>query len=200
MNRLQALFPKGLSATLTYDASEYVSGELHKIFVRTLLCVAILLAFVYFVSRDCIYLFIIAVTLAVDILVAVVFYNLLDLNIHIYTLAGITVSLGIVIDTSIIMVDHYSYYHDRRVFVSILGALLTTIGALGVVWLLPESQRVNLTDFSLVIVINLVVSLLVALLFIPALLDKFPLRRGMTVSTVGRRRSVVRISRVYGGL
>ncbi len=198
MNRLQALFPKGLSATLTYDASEYVSGELHKIFVRTLLCVAILLAFVYFVSRDCIYLFIIAVTLAVDILVAVVFYNLLDLNIHIYTLAGITVSLGIVIDTSIIMVDHYSYYHDRRVFVSILGALLTTIGALGVVWLLPESQRVNLTDFSLVIVINLVVSLLVALLFIPALLDKFPLRRGMTVSTVGRRRSVVRISRVYG--
>ena len=197
MQRLQATFPPGISATLTYDASEYVSGELHKIYLRTLLCVAILMLFVYLVSRDFNYLLIIAVTLAVNILVAVVFYNLLNLDIHIYTLAGITVSLGIIIDSSIIMVDHYSYYRNRRVFVSILGALLTTIGALGIVWLLPEKQQANLTDFSLVIVINLVVSLIVALLFIPALLDKFPLKRSMTVSSVKRRRLTVRVSRAY---
>lgn len=197
MQRLQAAFPPGISATLTYDASEYVSGELHKIYLRTLLCVAILMLFVYLVSWDFNYLLIIAVTLAVNILVAVVFYNLLNLDIHIYTLAGITVSLGIIIDSSIIMVDHYSYYRNRRVFVSILGALLTTIGALGIVWLLPEKQQANLTDFSLVIVINLVVSLIVALLFIPALLDKFPLKRSMTVSSVKRRRLTVRVSRAY---
>lgn len=197
MQRLQAAFPPGISATLTYDASEYVSGELHKIYLRTLLCVAILMLFVYLVSRDFNYLLIIAVTLAVNILMAVVFYNLLNLDIHIYTLAGITVSLGIIIDSSIIMVDHYSYYRNRRVFVSILGALLTTIGALGIVWLLPEKQQANLTDFSLVIVINLVVSLIVALLFIPALLDKFPLKRSMTVSSVKRRRLTVRVSRAY---
>lgn len=197
MQRLQAAFPPGISATLTYDASEYVSGELHKIYLRTLLCVAILMLFVYLVSRDFNYLLIIAVTLAVNILVAVVFYNLLNLDIHIYTLAGITVSLGIIIDSSIIMVDHYSYYRNRRVFVSILGALLTTIGALGIVWLLPEKQQANLTDFSLVIVINLVVSLIVALLFIPALLDKLPLKRSMTVSSVKRRRLTVRVSRAY---
>ena len=197
MQRLQAAFPPGISATLTYDASEYVSGELHKIYLRTLLCVAILMLFVYLVSRDFNYLLIIAVTLAVNILVAVVFYNLLNLDIHIYTLAGITVSLGIIIDSSIIMVDHYSYYRNRRVFVSILGALLTTIGALGIVWLLPEKQQANLTDFSLVIVINLVVSLIVALLFIPALLDKFPLKRSKTVSSVKRRRLTVRVSRAY---
>lgn len=198
MARLQESFPAELSATLTYDASEYVSGELHKIYVRTLLCVAILLLFVYLVSRDLHYLLIILITMAVNILVAVVFYNLLDLNIHIYTLAGITVSLGIIIDTSIIMVDHYSYYRDRKVFVSILGALLTTIGALGIVWLLPEKQCLNLVDFSLVMVINLTVSLLVALLFVPALLDKFPLSRSMTVSTVRRRRFAVRFSHWYG--
>ncbi len=155
--------------------------------------------FVYLVSRDFRYLLIIMATLVVNILVAVVFYNLLRLDIHIYTLAGITVSLGIIIDTSIIMVDHYSYYRDRRVFVSILGALLTTIGALGIVWLLPEEQQANLTDFSLVIVINLAVSLLVALLFVPALLDKFPLGRSMTASSV-RRRTVRRavFTRLYG--
>lgn len=198
MARLQAAFPAELSATLTYDASEYVSGELHKIYLRTLLCVAILMLFVYLVSRDVRYLLIILTTLVVNILIAVVFYNLFRLNIHIYTLAGITVSLGIIIDTSIIMVDHYSYYRDRRVFIAILGALLTTIGALSVIWLLPEQQQADLADFSLVIVINLVVSLLVALLFIPALLEKFPLGCSMTHTSMRRRRFTVRFSHLYG--
>lgn len=198
MTRLEAEFPEEISATLTYDASEYIAGELHKIYLRTLLCVALLLLFVLAVSRDPRYLAVIAATLAVNLLVAAVFYRIFDLNIHIYTLAGITVSLGIIIDTSIIMVDHYSYHRDRRAFVSILGALLTTVGALAIVWLLPEEQQANLVDFSLVIVINLTVSLLTALLFVPALLDTLPLRRGMTRSSFRRRRRVVRISHRYG--
>ncbi len=189
MQRLQAYFPAELSATLTYDASQYVSGELHKIYVRALLCVAILLLFVYLVSRDFRYLLIIMATLVVNILVAVVFYNLLRLDIHIYTLAGITVSLGIII-------NHVDLHHGRSLqllprpadLVAVLGALLTTIGGLGIVWLLPEEQQANLTDFSLVIVVNLVVSLLVALLFIPSLLDKFPLGRSMTGASVLHRR------------
>ena len=198
MTRLGKQFPAEISATLTYDATEYVSAELRKIYLRTLLCVAILLLFVYAVSRDIRYLLIIFGTLVVNILVAMVFYNLLQLDIHIYTLAGITVSLGILIDTSIIMVDHYSYYRDRRVFTSILGALLTTIGALAIVWLLPEQQRLNLTDFALVVVINLTVSLIVALLFIPALLDRFPLGRGMTYTPLRKRRRIVRLTDRYG--
>ena len=158
MSRLQASFPPQITASLSYDASRYISDELDKIYSRTLWCLAILLVFVFLVSRDVRYLVMITVTLAVNLLVAVVFYNLLDVGIHIYSLAGITVSLGIMIDTAIIMVDHYSYYHNRRVFTSILGALLTTIGALGIVWLLPEDQQANLTDFSLVIIMMIPIS------------------------------------------
>lgn len=197
---LQREFPAEITASLAYDASEYVSGELHKIFRRTLLCIAALLLLVYAVSRDLRYLFIIAVTLAVNLLVAVVFYNLFSLDIHLYTLAGITVSLGIIIDTSIIMIDHYGYYRNRKAILSILGALLTTVGALSVVWLLPEDQKNNLTDFSLAIVINLGVALLVALLFVPALLDKLPLRRNTTAGSVRRRRRAVRATDRYARL
>lgn len=198
MEELIATFPAEISAELSYDSSEYIRTELDKIYMRTLMCVAILLLFVLLVSRDVRYLLMISLTLVVNILVAVVFYVLLDVGIHIYSLAGITVSLGIIIDTAIIMVDHYSYYRNRRVFLSILGALLTTIGALGVIWLLPESQRENLMDFAVVIVINLVVSLLVALLFVPALLDKVPLKRSMTTSTIKARRRISRITNLYG--
>lgn len=197
MDDLIATFPAEISAELSYDSSEYIRSELDKIYLRTLMCVVILLLFVLLVSRDIRYLVMITLTLAVNILVAVIFYVLFEVGIHIYSLAGITVSLGIIIDTAIIMVDHYSYYRNRRVFISILGALFTTIGALGVIWLLPESQRDNLLDFALVIVINLIVSLIVALLFVPALLDKVPLKRSMTSSSIKSRRIIVRITARY---
>ena len=197
MAALQETFPPEITASIGYDASEYISGELDKLYFRTLLCILILLVFVYLVNRSWSYLFIIAATLAVNILSAVVIYNIVGLDIHIYTLAGITVSLGIIIDTSIVMVDHYSYYRDRSVFPALLGATATTIGALCVVMLLPESDRRNLADFSVVIMINLSVALLTAWLFIPSLLDRFPIRRSAYSMSVARRRRVVKWNRRY---
>ncbi len=197
MERLRQAFPDEISAQLSYDASTYVREELNKIFFRTALCFVILLAFVLVVSRSFRYLLIIATTLMVNILVGILFYNIFNLDIHLYSLAGITVSLGLIIDTSIIMVDHYSYYHDKRVFTSILGALLTTIGALAIIFLLPDTLKQNLTDFALVIIINLAVSLAIARMFIPALLDKLPLQRGIAVHRMRGKRRIVRFNRIY---
>lgn len=197
MAELQEQFPKEITASLSYDASIRIKDELQKIYNRTLWCVAILLLFVLVVSRDVRYLLMIMAALVINILVAVVFYHLFSLNIHIYTLAGITVSLGIIIDTAIIMVDHYSYYRNRQAFLSILGALLTTIGALAVIWLLPEGQRLSLMDFALVIVINLVVAMIVALLFVPAMLEIFPLKNSMTTSSRRHRRRISRFTARY---
>lgn len=197
MAELQRTFPDYITATLSYDSSEYISSELDKLYFRTALCLLILLAFVYIVSRSWRYLFIISSTLAVNILVAVVFYNIFGLPVHIYTLAGITVSLGIIIDTSIVMADHYSYYRNRSVFPALLGATATTIGALCVIILLPDKEKANLADFSKVIIINLSVSLLTAYLFVPSLIDRFPVCREDRVRSVRRRRRIVRWNRFY---
>ena len=197
MEELQEGFPQEITASVSYDSSEYISGELDKLYFRTLLCILILLVFVYLVNRSWRYLFIISTTLAVNILVAIVIYNLSGLSIHIYTLAGITVSLGIIIDTSIVMVDHYSYYRDRSVFPALLGATATTIGALCVVMLLPEEDKKNLADFSLVIIINLAVALVTAWLFIPSLLDRFPVRKSKYSMSFSRRRRVIKWNRLY---
>ena len=199
MAELQENFPQEITASVSYDSSEYISGELDKLYFRTLLCILILLMFVYLVNRSWRYLLIISTTLAVNILVAIVIYNLAGLSIHIYTLAGITVSLGIIIDTSIVMVDHYSYYRNRSVFPALLGATATTIGALCVVMLLPEEDKKNLADFSLVIMINLSVALVTSYLFIPSLLDRFPIKRSSYSLSVRRRRRVVKWNRLYSG-
>lgn len=198
MKKLEEQFPENYSALIAYDSSREIQNELDKIYIRTIMSTLILLLFVYAVSRKLRYLLLITVTLAANVLLAFIFYNLFQLEIHLYSMAGITISLGLIIDTSIIMIDHYSYYHNRKAFLAIFAALLTTIGALTVVFFLPEDQRNNLTDFSSVIIINLIVSLLIALLFIPALLDKFPITPRKGQKLIKSRRRIVRFTQRYG--
>ena len=177
MRSLESIFPATVSAAVSYDSTEYISGELQKILKRTGLCLLILLLLVAVISRSARYTGIMALTLFTTLSIAVALYALTGLRIHIYTLAGITVSLGIIIDCAIVMVDHYSRWHNRSAFPALVSAVLTTVAALLVIFLLPEKDRVVLTDFIWVIVINLGVSLLVAYFFVPALLDKVPLKQ-----------------------
>ena len=198
MKHLEATFPPSYSAIVADDSSVYLKAELEKIVFRTVLSVLILLLFVYAVSRSLRYLGIIALTLAANISIAFIFYYLFRLEIHLYSLAGITVSLGIIIDTSIIMIDHYGYYRNRKAFLAILAALLTTIGSLSVVFFLPERQQANLADFSAVVIVNLAVSLLVALMFVPALMEQCPIAsRKRKRHRFRRKRRAVRFGRFY---
>lgn len=193
MDELRKDFPEEISIKVNYDSSEHISSELNKIYVRTLLCLLILLVFAFLVNRSWRYMVVVAVTLAVNILISVCLYWLVGLEIHIYTLAGVTVSLGIIIDNTIVMVDHYARYHNRSVFPALLSAVLTTVAALMVIFLLPEQEKLSLTEFALAIVINLCVSLLVAYLFVPALLDYLPVHLGS--SGARKQRSLRRIAR-----
>ncbi len=199
-NRIEALktsFPKNFSLLLRYDASEQLKKETSKILTRSGMAIIILLLFVLIISRQWRYLMVIGVSLVANLAIAVIFYYRLGINIHLYSLAGITVSLGIIIDNTIIMADHIRYHKNNKVFIAILAATLTTMGALSIIFFLNEQQRMNLQDFALVMIINLAVSLFIALFFIPALIDKVPLpvRRGSKVFR--RKRRVVKITKGY---
>ena len=197
MEDLQRTFPSEISSSIVYDPSEYVMEELSKIFRRTILCVLILLVFVFLFSRSWRYVLIVIFTLLVNVLTALAMYAIAGLQIHIYTLAGITVSLGIIIDTSIVMIDHYSYFKNRKVFKSILSAIATTVGALLIILLLPEKEKINLIDFVGVIIINLFLSLLISYLFVPALMEYMPVRTENAGMSVRRKRRTVKRGQAY---
>lgn len=198
MEELSQHFPENFSVITASDSSVTLKKELDKIVVRTVLSLIILLLFVLAASRSFKYLFIISFALAANIFIAFIFYVLFDMEIHLYSLAGITVSLGIIIDTAIVMVAHYGYYKNRKVFIAILAAQLTTMGALVVVFLLPEEQRANLIDFSGVIIINLAISLLTSLLLIPALVDSMQVSERKSISTFKNKRAVIKFNLFYG--
>lgn len=198
VEELKASLPDNFAIKTNYDASKYLDNEMQKVLLRAIISLLILLTFVLAVSRSFRYLMVIGFTIIANMLSAVIFYWLFDVGIERYSMAGITVSLGIIIDTAIVIADHYTYYGNRKVMFSITGALLTTIGALMLVFFLPEETRTNLTDFIWVIVINLTLSIVIAFLFVPALLEYLPLKnKGVVKNTMKRRRRLVRYTERY---
>lgn len=197
MEKIQANLTDGFYVTLTNDAAKEVREELVKLVKRTFLSLAILFLFVWIVSRNKCYLSVIAVSLFANVLISVIFYYLFDIELNLISLAGVAVSFGIMIDTVIVMVDHYSYYHDRKAFLAILAALLTTIGSLVIVFFMPDYVKGALNYFSAIIIINLIVALFVALFFVPALIDRIGLCRRQTEKRYGRLKRTVKWSRFY---
>lgn len=177
MDEIRNILPPGYEIHTSYDATEYIHAELDKIYMRTGLTVLILLLFVLLITFNPRYLFLIIVSLSINLAVSVIFYYLLGLEMQLYSLAGITVSLNLVIDNTIVMTDHFLRRKDRKAFMSILAATLTTVGALVIIFFLDEKIRLNLQDFAAVVIVNLIVSLFVALFFVPALIEKIRLKK-----------------------
>lgn len=194
---LKATLPAGYSMLLANDTTKYLNEELNKISERTIFSLIILLTFVFLISRKFKYLLLITIGILANLLIACIFYYVLKIEIHLYTLAGITISFGMIIDNSIIMIDHILHQGNRKAFLAILASCLTTIGALCVIFFLKEEQKINLIEFAQVIIVNLTVSMAIALFFIPALMDKVKLKMPKSSRNFRRKRHVVRISRFY---
>ena len=95
------------------------------------------------------------------------------------------------LSATVVMADHYSYYRNRKAFIAILAALLTTIGSLVVVWWLPEYIQKDMYDFALIIMVNLTVALIVAYMFVPALIDSFGYSKKAMTKKHGRQLAVI---------
>ncbi|ADV43362.1 efflux RND transporter permease subunit [Bacteroides helcogenes] len=187
MKNIEEVLPAGYEVHTSYDATEYIREELDKIYFRTGLTVLILLAFVWLITRKLKYLFLIVTSLAVNIAVALIFYYFFGLEMQLYSLAGITVSLNLVIDSTIVMTDHILHRRNLKAFMSVLAATLTTMGALAIIFFLDEKIRLNLQDFAAVVIINLAVSLMVALFFVPAMIEKVGLAKRTVRKTRKKR-------------
>lgn len=190
--------PRGYDIGIASDSSDFIRTELTKIGMRTFFSLLILLAFVLISTRSFRILAVLSLALAANLLIAFAFYYLLKVEIHLYSLAGITVSFGIIIDNSILMVSHLQRQKGLHVFIAILAATLTTLGALSVIFFLKENQKVLLVDFVYVMLINLSISLVVALFLVPSLMTLIYKPRNLSGSVIRRKRPIVRISRWYG--
>lgn len=189
--------PAGYSMIINYDSTENISEELDKIYVRTGLTLLILLIFVALITLNWRYTLVIIISLGLSLAVSIIFYYLLGIEIQLYSLAGITISLNLMIDNIIVMGDHYRRKKNLGAFTAMLAATLTTIVALGIVFFLDDELKLNLQDFVAVVIINLIVSLVASLWLVPALIERMGVYRKARRLSRRRVKIIRRLNRWY---
>ncbi|MFA9189562.1 efflux RND transporter permease subunit [Flavobacterium magnesitis] len=200
IERLKREIKHEYSLKLTNDTSQYISEELQKIEEKMLFSLAILFFLILVTSRSLKYILILFLSIITNLLIAIIFYYIFKVELQLYSFAGITISFGIIIDNCIIMIDNLRNKGDKKVFLAILATTLTTTGALLSTFLLEESLQANLRDFTLVIAINIMVSLFVALFFVPALLEKMRVNQQKKQFSRIRKRRVTQFTYYYSKL
>ena len=119
IGKIRGELPPAYTIRTSSDTTVYLKEEITKNIFRAVLSVILLLLFVLAISREFKYLLIITISLVANILIAFIFYYFFKLEIHLYSLAGITVSFGIIINNTIVMVDHIRFQKNRKVGISL---------------------------------------------------------------------------------
>ncbi|MBK9490773.1 MAG: efflux RND transporter permease subunit [Haliscomenobacter sp.] len=162
---------RDLHIRLEEDRTEFVRTELQKSWLRASASLLILLILLLLTYRKWRLVLILVFCLVVNLGLMVLASWAFSLEWHTYTLAGLSVAFGLMIDNAIVMLDSYRRKLNRRIFTALLAATLTTAAALLLVFFLPVEQQRDLLDFSIIIVISLVTSLLTVLFLVPACYD-----------------------------
>lgn len=170
MKQVEKNLPLGYEMHIRYDTTRYIQQELEKIYIRGVIALGLLLLFIFLCTWNWRYLLLLTIGLTINLAIAVILYYAFHLEIQLYSLAAIAISLSLIINNFIVVADHYLYKRYGNIAVSISGATVTTLGVLLLVFLFDQEVKLNLRDFTLVMMVNLLVSWLVALLFVPAFL------------------------------
>lgn len=200
VTRQIARLPAGYRIEELHNSATQMKQDLQRIALRSILAIVLLLLFVGAVSRSMPYVFVITATLAVNLGIAILFYYIFNVQIQLYSLAGITVSLGLIIDNIIVMAEHVRHKKNLKAFMAVLAATLTTIAALGIIFFLDEKIRLNLIDFALVVIINLVVSLFCALFFVPAIMYRMNFHNHKKNIRKKAKKRILKLNRTYAAI
>lgn len=151
-----------------YDETIFLQQEIEKNKNRALMSAAILLLFILLMYRSWPFTLNLAGGLLINLCLIAIFVRIFGIPIHLYSIAGLAVSFGIMTDNAIVMIDHYRKHHHSGIVTALAAATFTTIAALSLVFFLSAEERENLTDFVVIIMIALIASMITAIWFTPA--------------------------------
>jgi multidrug efflux pump subunit AcrB len=174
---------------LTKDSSDFLKKELKDILIRTSMSFFFLFLLTVFIYRELKYTLNLFISLIATLLLSVIFFKLLKIEIHIYSLMSIAISIGFVIDNSIITIDHYLKNNTNKIILPIIAATLTTIAPLLLISILKDSIKYNLIDFAYTLIIILVSSLIVSFFLTPSLTTK--------KKKISKKRNIKRLRQIH---
>lgn len=189
IKQLNSLLPSDVKLEIVNDTSTQIRSTIKDLLVSIVEGAILTLLFVLFFLRSVKSTIIIAITLPIAILITLLAMYFCGFTLNMMTMAGLLVSVGSIVDASIVIIDSVSVYRERgakpivaatigtqEVLVAVSAGVLTTVVAFLPILLFSNQlgmMGIMFKDMIFTIIISNLVSLLVAVTLVPVLASHY---------------------------
>lgn len=182
LDDIEPTLPEGAAISIFENQAEYITDSIDSLIEEGLIGGALAVIIVFLFLRNWRTTIVIALSIPLSLISAIIVLNQLDYSLNIMTLAGLTIAIGRVIDDSIVVLENV-YRHmvegetpfnavvngAREVTIAILGATATTCAVFLPLGFVGGLIGELFLPFALAVSVALIASLLVAVAVIPVL-------------------------------
>jgi HAE1 family hydrophobic/amphiphilic exporter-1 len=189
LNEIQKTLPADINIAITSDETSQIRGMINELVNSALLGAVLAMAILFLFLRNIKSTIIIGISIPFSILVTMLAMALTGITLNMLTMAGLILGVGMIVDSSIVVLENIFKYRERgakpsiaavlgshEVMSSIVSSTLTTICVFVPIFLFKNSlgmQGEMLQGLIFTVGIALASSLLVAIFLVPILAGKF---------------------------
>lgn len=186
-NELKALEEKyeGLSFTTLYNQGDYINIIVGSVLQNLLMGAVLAIIILFFFLRDIKPTIIIAVSIPISLIFAIVLMYFSSISLNVISLSGLAIGVGMLVDNSVVVIENIFRLRGlghspikaamngaRQVSGAIVASTLTTISVFLPIVFVEGVTRQLFVDMALTIAYSLIASLIVALTLVPAMSGK----------------------------
>jgi HAE1 family hydrophobic/amphiphilic exporter-1 len=181
--------PDGVNLVVLSDDSDQISAIMNQTYLALVEGILLSIIILFLFLRTWSSTLIIAMSIPISIFITILFMYFMGLTLNLMTLTGLILGLGMVVDCSIVVQENIFKYRERgtklkaaailgtrEMMMAISGSTLTTICVFIPIILFSDQLEgfgTMLAALSYTIVIALIVSLIVALTFVPTMSSNY---------------------------
>ncbi len=189
LDTINAGLPQGVQVEVVGDTTRQIKNSISQVISSALWGLLFAVGILFFFLRRIKATLIVGLAIPIALLVTMMCLYFSGLTLNMMTLAGLALGIGMVVDSSIVILENIHNYRERgtklklsailgskEMINAIVASTLTTICVFLPMIMLKgklEMMGVLFTSFALVIIIALLASLLVAFFLVPVLSSRF---------------------------
>jgi HAE1 family hydrophobic/amphiphilic exporter-1 len=189
MEQLNAMLPSDVKLVIVEDTSTQVRTTLNDLVKSILEGAALTLLFVLFFLRSFRSMILVGITMMLAIMVTILSMYVCGFSLNMMTMAGLLVSLGSIVDSSIVVIDSISVYRERgtkvrmsailgtqEVATAVMAGAFTSVGVFFPIIFFKNQlgmMGIIFQDMIFTIIISNLVCLIVAVTLVPVLASRY---------------------------
>ena len=189
LDEIRGVLPAGVDITVIYDTTRIIRRSLAGVATTALLGALLAMMVLFIFLRNLKSTIIIGCSIPISLLVTVMVMYFSGLTLNIMTLAGLTLGIGMIVDSSIVILENIYRYREKgaklapsaflgsqEMVTAITASILTTVCIFLPLLLFKRELDVIgvlFEDLALTIVISLLASLVVAVTLVPVLSSRY---------------------------